>query len=177
MKLILIRHAESIGNVLGILQGQKIDLPLSKLGKTQAKKLANYLKKEKIEAIYSSDLKRAMHTAQIIAKSHKLRVIPDKRLREKDHHNNEPQEHHVQRGISFMKDVINHKGNIIAVSHGGTNLILMAISTGNRKKGAKLYNKIDSKIGQANACINILHHKNNNWKIHTINKVVHKRKV
>lgn len=42
------------------------------------------LKAKKIDIIYSSDLKRAVETAQIIGKELNLNVSPDKRLREID---------------------------------------------------------------------------------------------
>jgi len=84
MKIILIRHAESEANSKGIHQGQIVDTGLSEKGKEQARRLAESLKNEKIEAVYSSDLKRAMETAEAVAKSHNLKVIPDKRLREFD---------------------------------------------------------------------------------------------
>ncbi len=84
MRLILTRHAESEANAQGIRQGQKYDTGLSENGLKQAKKLAQRLKDEKVEAIYSSDLKRAMETAYEIAKYHSVEVIPDKRLREFD---------------------------------------------------------------------------------------------
>jgi len=44
-KLILIRHAQSLANARGISQGQKIDEPLSELGKIQAQKLAQRFEK------------------------------------------------------------------------------------------------------------------------------------
>ena len=70
MKLILTRHGETIENQKGIMQGH---LPghLSKLGIEQAKKLALRLKHNEIDAIYSSDLKRAADTAKEIARYHK----------------------------------------------------------------------------------------------------------
>lgn len=85
MKLILTRHGQTVENKEGIIQGH---LPgkLSKKGIRQAKKLALRLKDEKIDCIYSSDLKRAVDTAKEIAKYH-----PDtpfrrvKELRERDH--------------------------------------------------------------------------------------------
>jgi probable phosphoglycerate mutase len=84
MKLILTRHGETIENKQGISQGH---LPghLSKLGIEQAKKLALRLKKEKIDAIYSSDLARAADTAKEIAKYHKKTPINFvQKLREAD---------------------------------------------------------------------------------------------
>jgi len=84
MEIILVRHAESECNRLGTHAGQKIDAGLSEEGIKQAEKLARRLKNEKIERIYSSDLKRANHTAEIINKFHNVKIIPDKRLREFD---------------------------------------------------------------------------------------------
>ena len=82
MKLILTRHGETEENKRGILQGH---LPgnLSKEGKEQAKKVALRLKNEKIDAVYSSDLKRAKDTAKEILKFHKnITVHYVKELRE-----------------------------------------------------------------------------------------------
>lgn len=45
------------------------------MGIKQARLLAEYLSKVKIAAIYSSPLKRALKTAEIIADSHKLKVV------------------------------------------------------------------------------------------------------
>lgn len=84
MKLFIIRHGESEANAKGIHQGQRIDTSLSKLGRSQAKKLAKRLKNEKIEVIYTSDLKRAKETAEEINKFHQVKLISDRRLREFD---------------------------------------------------------------------------------------------
>jgi len=80
-KLILVRHGETEWNKDWRYQGQA-DLPLNKEGRRQALKLAKRLKEEKISAILSSDLKRAYQTANIIAKSHHLRVKKRTALRE-----------------------------------------------------------------------------------------------
>lgn len=83
-RIIVVRHGQSEANAKDIHQGQRVDTGLSVLGKKQAEKLAKSLKDEKIEVIYSSDLKRAMETAKAIAKPHRLKVIADRRLREFD---------------------------------------------------------------------------------------------
>lgn len=69
MKLILVRHGETVENALGINQGH---LPgrLNENGINQAECLAEKLKNRKIDYIYSSDLARAADTAKIIAKFH-----------------------------------------------------------------------------------------------------------
>ena len=69
MILILERHGETQENKEGIFMGH-LDTPLSAGGILQAEKLAKRLNAEKINFIYSSDLKRAKETAKEIAKYH-----------------------------------------------------------------------------------------------------------
>ncbi len=70
MKLLLIRHAESIGNQEQRLQGHA-DFALSTTGQLQAAKLAAYLSSESWlpTHVYSSPLQRALQTAQILLRS------------------------------------------------------------------------------------------------------------
>ena len=72
-EIILVRHGETEWNVAEIFRG-RIDIELNETGIKQAELLAKYLSKLKIEAIYSSPLKRALKTAEIIADNHKLDV-------------------------------------------------------------------------------------------------------
>ncbi|MFA4835994.1 MAG: histidine phosphatase family protein, partial [Dehalococcoidia bacterium] len=67
-RLILVRHGETEWNRLLKYQGQK-DIELNKRGLWQAKQTAMRLAPERVDAIYSSDLKRAVKTAEIIAAS------------------------------------------------------------------------------------------------------------
>lgn len=69
MKLILVRHGETEENRRGETQGH-MPGKLSSLGIEQAKKLAQRLKDEKIDCIFSSDLARAADTAKEIHKFH-----------------------------------------------------------------------------------------------------------
>lgn len=80
-KLILIRHGQSMANLNGIFAGHT-DMPLSDDGLKQAKITAEYLKNEKINIIYSSDLSRAYDTALEIAAYHSCPIIKEPRLRE-----------------------------------------------------------------------------------------------
>ena len=80
-KLIFIRHGQSIGNATRTILGHT-DKDLSELGYKQAIATAEYLKNEKIDKIYSSDLKRAVNTAVPHAKMHNLEIILNKNLRE-----------------------------------------------------------------------------------------------
>ncbi len=61
-----------------------LDIPLNKIGITQAKELANKLATEYIQTIYSSPLARAMQTAQIVADKICANVISDDRLMERN---------------------------------------------------------------------------------------------
>jgi broad specificity phosphatase PhoE len=70
-------------NVQGRWQGQS-DSPLTERGLAQARELGRALSTEAITAVYSSDLGRAMQTAQEVAMVHGLTVCPDVRLREID---------------------------------------------------------------------------------------------
>jgi len=84
MRILLIRHGQSEGNKIGVLQGHS-DYPLSDQGRNEAKELGVKLRKENesFSAIYSSDLSRAAETAEIIAsENHCEKINFDKRLRE-----------------------------------------------------------------------------------------------
>lgn len=81
MRIILVRHGQSIANAEGRLQGQK-EYPLSSQGKEEAKKVAEWLEHQPIDAIYSSDLSRAYETAKEIAAYHSMEVQKDVELRE-----------------------------------------------------------------------------------------------
>ncbi len=80
-RLILIRHGETDWNVEGRYQGQA-DPPLNPKGIEQARRLAQILKDKGIDVIYSSPLKRAWQTAQIIAQVIDAPVYPEPRLME-----------------------------------------------------------------------------------------------
>ncbi|WP_053960401.1 histidine phosphatase family protein [Sulfobacillus thermosulfidooxidans] len=77
MECYVIRHAETVLNRKNVLQGWA-DAPLSDNGMIQAMKLAGVLPSW---PIFSSDLKRALHTAELFAVPGQ-RIQPDARLRE-----------------------------------------------------------------------------------------------
>ena len=66
-KLYLVRHGQSAGNAEGRFGGHG-PTPLSKLGEEQARLTAKLLSKEGITVIYSSDLQRAVQTAEPLSK-------------------------------------------------------------------------------------------------------------
>jgi broad specificity phosphatase PhoE len=84
VKIILVRHGETEWNKAHRIQGGTSDVPLNEVGINQARKLAERLKDEKIEAIYSSPLHRALDTAREVARYHGLEVNSLLALREID---------------------------------------------------------------------------------------------
>ncbi len=84
MRVIVVRHGETIQNTKGILMGH-LQGKLSARGLQQAKSLAKRLKNMKIDIIYSSDLKRAKETTREIVIYHKAQVIYTEELREQNY--------------------------------------------------------------------------------------------
>lgn len=80
--LIVVRHGESAWNVEGRYQGQ-LDSALTDNGLRQSRELAARLAREKLSALHSSDLGRAMQTAEIIAKYTSLAIVTCSGLRER----------------------------------------------------------------------------------------------
>lgn len=79
----LVRHGQSSWNALGWAQGQSDDARLTRFGHQQARHCLDSLRREAIEAVYSSDLLRARQTASIIAQGLGCDVLTDERLRER----------------------------------------------------------------------------------------------
>ncbi len=151
MRLIITRHGETEENKKKILTGH---LPgnLTDLGVEQARKVAERLKEEKIDHIFSSPLRRAKDTAEEIRKFHKekqfelrdeLRKLnmgsfqckpPPEDLKEErwtkgffKNKGGEDYEELVIRAKGFL-DEINPKfkgKNVLIVAHNGINLALM----------------------------------------------------
>ena len=80
--LFAVRHGETEWNLIGKQQGH-LDSPLTDSGIKQAHALAGGLFGKGIEVLYSSDLGRAVQTAEIIGAKLGLRVNVDHRLRER----------------------------------------------------------------------------------------------
>jgi len=69
MRLILVRHGETEGNVMKINEGQKEGI-LTDKGRLQAIALGKRLSEQKIDVIFVSDLKRCVQTAEHIIIHH-----------------------------------------------------------------------------------------------------------
>lgn len=76
-RIIITRHGETDWNRQGIAQG-RTDIPLNEKGREQANRLAERLKNEQIDVIYSSPLSRAMDTAKAVQKFHpRAQIVED----------------------------------------------------------------------------------------------------
>lgn len=155
VNIFLVRHGESLANSKKISQGNRDrweDTSLTRKGKEQAKKVAERLMREKIDLIYSSDLKRAKETAEIINKFHNVRIKFDKRLR--DMLNDENLEEFIKRCQGSFKDIEKENKNVLVIGHGSSVLTLLAISTGDRKKGGDIVRKHFKTYG--NTCVSVI---------------------
>jgi len=147
--IFLVRHGATDWNINKRAQGHA-DIDLNAEGYRQAVTAAQELGHLQIDAVYSSDLKRALDTAQPIASAHGLEVNLDKRLREIDqgewegltvdeimerwpdlwgparHYNARPGGESPQqvrdRALAAIEDVVaSHPDEcVVVVSHGGT---------------------------------------------------------
>ncbi|KGR87967.1 histidine phosphatase family protein [Lysinibacillus odysseyi] len=82
MKLLLIRHGQSEADLLNVYEG-RADFSLSRLGREQATKLAQFLiTRYDVEQIIASPLKRAAQTSEIINSVYNCGVIFKEKLME-----------------------------------------------------------------------------------------------
>lgn len=157
MRLILVRHGETDENAKEIVQGHT-DTLLNEKGKEQARKVSLRLKDEKIDMIFSSDLRRARETAEEISKFHKAPVKISKELRERNYgsvelkfvreysdileksgkaryafkpEGGESFPDVVERAKRFLEKIQKYEGKtVVIVSHGGFIRMLLSLLTG-----------------------------------------------
>jgi probable phosphoglycerate mutase len=185
----LIRHGTTLWNTERRAQGQT-DIPLNEIGRLQAQALANRLLYEGWEYIFSSDLLRAVETAEIIARFIGKEVHTDIRLREmykgkiegttlEERINKwgieweksqlqlgiEDEHSIIQRGLSFINEVIDDlKGKrILIVSHGA--LIETILNN--------LIPKIHLKGPIDNTSITVINNNDSDWNCELLNCVEH----
>jgi broad specificity phosphatase PhoE len=139
--ILLARHGETDWNRQLRIQGHA-DQPLNELGREQARELARSLGDVPLSAVYSSDLSRAVETAEIVAREHELPVRIDAGLREidvgswegltrdevlerfPDHQrpDGETREVHRERVVAALTRIARaHPGEqVLVVTHGGS---------------------------------------------------------
>ena len=153
--ILFVRHGVTRYNLKGKLQGLR-DIPLCAEGIKQAKQTAINLKDYKIDIIYSSPLKRAKKTAEIINKYHNAPIIIDERIIDYNvgktfegvkaqnitkevmddywenptNYGGQAQEDFDKQTDSFYEDIKGSKQNILIVSHSGVYRQLIRCTTG-----------------------------------------------
>ena len=132
---IIVSHALTRWNVEGKIQGHT-DLPLNREGRRMARLLGERLLRENINAVYTSDLRRAVETVLFFSCLSGIEIIKDIRLREgrsiqqerSDHYPTLPfyvevedEEDLRKRMVSVLSEIAwNNQGQkVLVVSHGG----------------------------------------------------------
>ncbi len=82
-KVLLVRHGETQFNQQQLLQGQ-LDIPLNNVGDQQALRVADALRNQTINTIWTSPLIRAQKTAQCINQYHNQELITKTELLERN---------------------------------------------------------------------------------------------
>ena len=80
-RLTIVRHGETDYNIKGLFQGQ-LDSVLTERGVRQAEYTAERLEDDRMDAVYSSPLKRALATAEIIRGDRDVPILIDGRIKE-----------------------------------------------------------------------------------------------
>ena len=143
--LYLVRHGETVDNARSVMQGQTQG-ELNGTGIEQARDVACKMAHEPIDAFVSSDLRRSLHTAQIIAAPHGMTVTTTPLLRERDWgdftgryipdlkglpfpENVESMEQLLERASRFLDFIrSNYAGKkVLAVGHGIINKAIQAV--------------------------------------------------
>lgn len=81
MQLYVVRHGETEWNRARRIQGHT-DSPLTELGRRQAQATSKLVATLPITALYTSDMPRAIHTAQLLLGERPIPIVQDPRLRE-----------------------------------------------------------------------------------------------
>ena len=134
--IFVVRHGETKANEKGIEAGP-LDYPLARRGVKEVQFVAKTLSKAKVTDVYSSPVYRAVQTAKILARPHKLKVKTLEELTEakiKPEFVGKKGRHHIlldpdaytetnrdlleraRKAIQIVQD--QSRGNAILVSHG-----------------------------------------------------------
>lgn len=136
--VLLIRHGQSRGNAEGRFGGHT-DTPLSARGRRQAEATAKALASEKFNAIYSSDLKRAVETATPLARLTGAPLETSDAFRERSVG--------VMEGLTFEEAAAHHPEQYAALLHRDFEHVLLG-GESYRQTLDRASKKLDEVIGK-----------------------------
>lgn len=199
--MFLLRHGATDNNLMmpPKLQGRGIDLPLSAEGRRQAECAAAALRQQRIAAVYSSTLKRAKETAEIIALPHERQVQTSELIVEVDVGRWEmrswvdievedaeayrlfqldPGEYPYAGGENMRQVMQRATPTLTSMmeAHLGQQIVVVCHNVTNRAYLAGVLELPMSRarhLHQANGCLNILEYRNGQTKLVTLNAVSH----
>jgi probable phosphoglycerate mutase len=197
-QLIVIRHGQTQWNLKLIRQGH-LDSPLTEMGLAQASALAGRLAQETFSALYSSDLGRAVQTAQTIADTTGHKIVTDARLRERhlgvfqglngdEVQQQFPEEYRLHRtigpdyvipgGESVRQQVTRNITclNEIAERHGGETIVVVThggVLSGLFRHTFSIPFDAPRRFEFTNAGLNVFNYEQGNWFLQTWGDVSH----
>lgn len=199
--LYLVRHGATEANerVPYILQGNAIDLPLSASGQRQARSVATFLKRFPISHVYSSTMRRARQTAEVIAGQlaltpsavadlHECDVgvwegldwgtIAERHPQEHRQFVENPAEHPYLGGESYGQ-VLERAWPVVEklmTAHAGQSIVVVSHNVVNRSLLARLLGlelRRAPGIPQANCCVNLVKSTKGRHTLVTLNALFH----
>ncbi len=200
-RLYLIRHAATSANEQRpyILQGRSVNHSLSETGRSQASALGEFLSAYSVDHVYASPLKRAMETAEAVARHHQhsVQALDDmvecdvgewEKLdwgtimeRYPEHYHafmENPAETPYLGGESYG-DVLNRVKPVLASlvkKHLGETVVVVGHNVVNRAYLAEFLNtplRLAKNIKQSNTGINVLRYRDGEISLTTLNAVFH----
>jgi broad specificity phosphatase PhoE len=200
-RLYLIRHGATDANerVPYILQGNAIDLPLSREGEAQARAVAEFLRQFPIRQVYHSSMVRARQTAATIARELGVAatIAPDLQecnvgvwegLDWETIRTRYPEEHRrfvenpadsAYLGGESYRDVLRRVRPVmerLLDENGGQAIAVVAHNVVNRAILADLMGldlRLAPKIAQGNGCVNLIHRRGGHVELVTLNSLFH----
>ncbi len=185
----VVRHGQTDWNVQNIVQGHH-DIPLNNVGRSESLSLSQTLMQTRFSACFSSDLKRAFETAQIVVQNRPLEIKSYPRLRERyfgplwqgrpfAEYLQSPQElrqdveseTQVKSRVlaSFLDMVTHHPGSpILVVTHGGVLRLLLG--------HILALDFTQHEMSTQNNCVAKIVFTQDSWKVHELKGIELKKK-
>jgi broad specificity phosphatase PhoE len=141
-RLYLIRHGQSAGNADGRFGGHSAT-PLSELGVQQAKTTAEALARERSDAIYTSDLLRAVQTAAPLGELLNLPIVQTPAFRERNVG--------VLEGLTFEESKQQHPNDYYALVNRSINHVITRGESYRqllRRVNGELHDIVDAHAGE-----------------------------